>query len=120
GGRGGGGGGGGGMVGARGFKAKRAAEPANAAHEPWTRRLSGKRPDRFDQGVARIDIDAGVAVGQRGLVFGFCRHARGLRSKMRGSSASAYQAADMCPSRPEGSVRKGRGVVTFARILGIC
>src|SRR5471032_1012900 len=40
------------------------AETAQPAHHALAHGALGKRLDRFDQGIARIDIDAGIAVGQ--------------------------------------------------------
>src|SRR5262245_511849 len=56
---------------AAGLEVKQAAEPAKAAQKSRPGRLGGKRAYRLDQGVARIDVDAGVAVGEGSLVRGF-------------------------------------------------
>ena len=40
------------------------AETADAAHDAFAHGALGKWLDRFDQGVASIDIDTGIAVGK--------------------------------------------------------
>ena len=56
------------------LEVEQAAEAADAAQEAGACRLGGERADRVHQRIAGIDIDAGVAVGQRGLVLGFRGH----------------------------------------------
>ncbi len=40
------------------------AETADAAYHAITEGALGKRLDRLDQGIARVDVDPGVAVGE--------------------------------------------------------
>ena len=102
-----------------GLRSNRPPNPPMPPNRPVRCGLGGEWADGLDQRIARIDIDAGVAIGERGLVLGFRGHALPLGSRMRGSSASAYQAADACPSRPVARPGSGPGAVTFARCIGI-
>ena len=56
------------------LEVEQAAEAADAAQQAGARRPGRERADRAHQGIASIDIDAGVAVGERGLVLGFRGH----------------------------------------------
>ena len=56
------------------LEVEQAAEPADAAQKAGARGPGGERADRVHQRIASIDIDAGVAVGERGLVLGFRGH----------------------------------------------
>src|SRR4029453_9213067 len=69
------------------LEVEQAAEPANAAQKSRAGRLGGKRAYRLDQGVARIDVDAGVAVGEGSLVLGFRGHPGDFRARCGVSSS---------------------------------
>ena len=56
------------------LEVEQAAETADAAEQAFALGLGRQRPDRLDQRVACVDIDAGIAIGQSSLVLGNCGH----------------------------------------------
>ena len=83
------------------------AEAADAGEHLGAQRALGERLDALDQRVAGVDVDAGVAIGKRGVGtvgggIGGGQSARRAPARLSERSAARYSAASLCaPILPE-------------------